>query len=289
MAHLRSRRGTAAVIAVGRLSLVPIIDAVNRRVPTVPYFATTEEQWAAHAEFLDDDGMLSLPLSAYLLRAGDRTVLVDAGIGPNAWEFPEIGASFPAGRLLDELRVVGVDPSEVTDIVFTHLHFDHIGWAAVDGEPMFPNADLHCHVRDWEFFIEGGGEGTLGGSLVAPLLAPVIARFVTWDRSCTLFPGVDVVDAPGHTPGSSIVVLSSGRARAVLLGDAVHCPVELVDEEWQTIGDVDPELARRTATHLAREFEGEEVLLGAAHFKDLQFGRLIIGEGRRQWSVAPGS
>lgn len=274
------------VIPVGRLSLTPIIDAVNRRPPTVPYFETSEDQWAGHAEFLDDDGMLSLPLSAYLLHAGDRVVLVDAGVGPHGWEFPEVGASFPGGHLLESLRAVGVVPSDVTDVVFTHLHFDHIGWAAVDGQPVFPNADLRCHRRDWEFFVEGGGEGTLGGSLVASYLAPVIDRFVTWDAACTLFPGVDVADAPGHTPGSSIVVLSSGDSRAVLLGDAVHCPVELVEEEWQTIGDVDPALARRTATRLARELEGGDALVGAAHFKDLQLGRLLVGEGRRQWNVA---
>ena len=273
------------MISVGRLSVTPILDAANRRKPSVPYAHTTDAQWALHAEFLDEDGMLSLPMSAYVVHAGDRVILVDAGVGPVGWEFPEIGASFPAGRLLEELEAAGVDASEVTDIVFTHLHFDHIGWAVVDGKPAFPNADLRCHVRDREFFIEGTGSGTLGGELVGPYLAPVVDRLITWDGSCTLFPGVDVVEAPGHTPGSSIVVLSSAGSRAALLGDAVHCPVELVDEEWETIGDVDPELARRTATQLARELEGEEVLIGAAHFQDLQFGRLVIGDGSRQWSV----
>jgi glyoxylase-like metal-dependent hydrolase (beta-lactamase superfamily II) len=98
-----------------------------------------------------------------------------------------------------------------------------------------------------------------------------------------LAPGIDVVDAPGHTPGSSIVVLSDGGQRGVLLGDVVHCPAELVEDEWQTIGDVDPELARRTATELAREYEGGDVAVGAAHFSDLRFGRLLTGKGRRMW------
>jgi glyoxylase-like metal-dependent hydrolase (beta-lactamase superfamily II) len=108
-------------------------------------------------------------------------------------------------------------------------------------------------------------------------------RITTWDSSGNLFEGFDVVETPGHTPGSSMIVLSSGAMRAVLLGDVVHCPVELVDEEWETIGDVDPVLARRTATRLARELEGRETLIGAAHFKELRFGRLLVGEGQRSW------
>ncbi len=54
--------------------------------------------------------------------------------------------------------------------------------------------------------------------------------------------------APGHTPGSTIMVLSSGTARALLLGDVVHCPIELINDEWARLGDVDPELANARAT-----------------------------------------
>jgi hypothetical protein len=46
---------------------------------------------------------------------------------------------------------------------------------------------------------------------------------------------------------------------------------------------VDPVLARRTATALAREYEGTDAVVGAAHFTGLQFGRLLLGEGRRKW------
>ena len=51
---------------------------------------------------------------------------------------------------------------------------------------------------------------------------------------------------------STIVVISSGTDRAMLLGDVVHCPVELLDDEWAGMGDVDPELAKRTRNALAQ-------------------------------------
>jgi hypothetical protein len=69
----------------------------------------------------------------------------------------------------------------------------------------------------------------------------------------------------------------------MLLGDVVHCAVELLDSEWEGIGDVDPVLAQRTKENLAREIEGTEVKVAAAHFPGLRFGRLLYAEGRRSW------
>ena len=71
----------------------------------------------------------------------------------------------------------------------------------------------------------------------------------------------------------------------MLLGDVVHCPMELTDSEWQFVGDVDPDLARRTREALARELEGSDVPAAAAHFPGMRFGRLLAGEGRRTWSL----
>jgi hypothetical protein len=82
-----------------------------------------------------------------------------------------------------------------------------------------------------------------------------------------------------------VIVLSSGTERVVLLGDAVHCPIELVDDEWGTIGDVDPELAKRTKMALAQELEDSMAHVSAAHFPEMQFGRLLRAQGKRQWQV----
>ena len=107
----------------------------------------------------------------------------------------------------------------------------------------------------------------------------------TWDGSRPLLPGVDVLAAPGHTPGSTIIVLSSGTARGLLLGDVVYCPLELIDDEWAGLGDVDPELAKRTRNALARELEGTDVRVSGAHFPEMHFGRLVRAEGKRRFTV----
>jgi hypothetical protein len=82
-----------------------------------------------------------------------------------------------------------------------------------------------------------------------------------------------------------VIVVSSGPERAMLLGDVVHCPVELVDDEWGALFDVDPALALQTRVALNRELEGSNLPVAAAHFPGLRFGRLVRAEGRRRWVV----
>ena len=81
-----------------------------------------------------------------------------------------------------------------------------------------------------------------------------------------------------------MVVVSDGAARAMLLGDVVHCPVELVEDDWSMIYDVDPALAARTREALSRELEGTDIPIAAAHFPGMRFGRLLTGQGRRLWN-----
>jgi glyoxylase-like metal-dependent hydrolase (beta-lactamase superfamily II) len=123
----------------------------------------------------------------------------------------------------------------------------------------------------------------MGGRSSSELLPPIADRLEAWDSDTQIMAGIDVRSAPGHTPGSTVVVISSGRERAMLLGDAVHCPAELLSDDWEAIFDVDRALALRTREALARELEGSDIPVAAAHFPGLQFGRLLAAEGRRQW------
>jgi glyoxylase-like metal-dependent hydrolase (beta-lactamase superfamily II) len=277
---------------VGDIEILPVIDGSARLQPTMAFTGTTEADWAPHRGLLDEDGMLELAMGGFLIRSADRVAIVDAGVGQSP--LPQLSG----GAFLDSLASHDVTPDEVTDVIFTHLHFDHIGWASRDGFPVFPNATYRCDARDWEYFVDPPAELASQpldednplAPLVAPgsgrpLLEPVAHRLDAWDADGSLLPGLDVRLAPGHTPGSGVMVLSSGTARAVLLGDVAHCPVELLEDEWAGIGDVDPELARRTRVALMREYDGLDVPITASHFPGLRFGRVLSGQGKRQWVV----
>jgi len=263
-------------VLFGDLRIDPVLDGTTTlTAQELLVRPGTEDPWAPHRRQLTADGLLELPVGCFLVRTAERVVLVDAGLGTlNAG--PHRG-----GQLLDSLAAVGVRPDDVTDVVLSHLHFDHVGWTTSKGRIVFPNATYRCHEDDWAHFVTAP-DAEPGA---VRKLSPLEPQLELFSDGATLAPGVDARSAPGHTPGSTIVVLSSGTRRAMLLGDAVHCPFELTENDWEAVFDVDRELARRTREALARELEGSDVLLGAPHFPGLAFGRLLAGEGRT-WVTA---
>ena len=80
------------------------------------------------------------------------------------------------------------------------------------------------------------------------------------------------------------VVVSSGDQRAFLLGDAMACPAQLEDAEWAAMSDIDPKLSSRSREALYKELEGSDTVAVASHFPDLQFGRVLRGEGKRYFA-----
>src|SRR5437762_1366356 len=128
---------------LGDFRVEHIIDGSARFKPTLSFAGSTDEQWEAHRYLLDEDGLLPFTMGSFLVRGGDRVVLIDAGLGPGTM------MGINAGALLDNLRQAGVSPDQVTDVVFTHLHIDHIGWASQQGEVVFPNAVHRCSTSDW--------------------------------------------------------------------------------------------------------------------------------------------
>jgi len=233
------------------------------------------DPWLDHSNLLTADGKLEMTMGAYLVPSGERRVLIDAGLGNLS------AGSFHGGAMLDSLAAAGFSPDDVTDVVLTHLHFDHVGWATSKGRLVFPNAVYRCHSADWAHFVEADDADP--GAVRK--LSPLEPRLELFDTDHSVAPGVDVRHAPGHTPGSVVVVISDGDDRAMLLGDVAHCPAELTEDDWEAVFDVDPIMARRTREALARELEGSNTAVGAAHFPGLAFGRLLAGKGQRSWLV----
>lgn len=206
-------------------------------------------------------------------------MLIDTGLGPITF------GEYRGGELLGQLAEAGVKPEEIDVVFITHLHADHCGSAAlkVDGEMQatFPNATYRWTSAEQAYWT--GGNLPAGSIARKDIFAAVAPQFEAADGGTSLAPGIDVYSMPGHTPGHAGIVLSSGDARAFILGDGISCPVQFEEPEWSGLGDVDPKLARRSREALAREVEGTGALVGTSHFPVLTFGRVMTGEGRRYW------
>jgi glyoxylase-like metal-dependent hydrolase (beta-lactamase superfamily II) len=307
------------------VEIVPVIDgSILSRLPSSQALPDAGSvQWQEQHGMFRSDGMVESTVGGFLVRARDRLALVDEGAGqpvaggysPPAVDLespddpiaaPMRAAGLPdeqlqrlaadlgrtrvtQGRLPESLAAQGVRAEDITDVVFTHLHFDHIGWASADGAPFFPNATIRCASADLDHFLPGTTEESFlrhvyGAMPVGERLGPVLDRIETWESDGTIFPGLDVRLAAGHTPGSSVVVVSDGSARALLLGDVIHCPLELTADDFNFLVDHDQEMANAVRVAYARELEGSGTPVAASHFPGLRFGRLLPGEGVRRWT-----
>jgi glyoxylase-like metal-dependent hydrolase (beta-lactamase superfamily II) len=264
-------------VKVGDIEVVGVFDGYGyeeaREVLLNPE-AQDADPWARHESELDDQGRLKFVLGGFLVRTGDRVVLVDAGAGTIN------NGQYQGGQLLNSLREHGVAPEDVTDVVFTHLHFDHVGWATTKGEVVFRNATYRAHEADWAHFVDSPDAAP--GAVRK--LSPVKPQLETFGGEAALAPGLNARPAPGHTPGSTVYIVSSGSERALLLGDVVHSTIELLEPGWEFAFDVDRATARTTRQRITAELSDSQDPAAAAHFPAPQFGRLVRAQaGGPRW------
>jgi glyoxylase-like metal-dependent hydrolase (beta-lactamase superfamily II) len=258
---------------IGDLELLAVDDGLCK-LPQQFYVGL---DFAAHPELLADDGRVHIPIGCFVVRTGDTTVLVDAGLG-------ELDVGWArGGDLPAALEAVGVAPADIDVVVCSHLHLDHVGWLAVEGRPFFPNATVRFGAADWSRFVTDVGEDDRVRQIMESLAAadrlePMDGDFVP------IAPGITARHTPGHTMGHYAFVLSSHEERALLLGDAVECPLQLEEPDFSVLSDVDPVLAARTREALWDELEGTSAVVTAAHFPGLEFGRVLRGDGRRYFT-----
>ncbi len=259
---------------IGKINVRGIFDGTGkepaREVLTKP---GQIDAWECHSDLLDPEGNLEFALGGFLLIVGDRKILIDTGVGTISND------KYVGGRFLQSLRDQGVEPAEITDVLFTHLHFDHVGWATQKGNVVFDNATYRVHRADWNYFVESP-EASPGA---IRKLQPLTQHLEIFDEDRELVPGLSSRHVPGHTPGSTIFTISSGSDRALFLGDVVHSVVELTEEGWEAVFDLDPVGAKAVRSMISDELVTSGDLAAAAHFPQFQFGRIVTSEGLRNW------
>jgi glyoxylase-like metal-dependent hydrolase (beta-lactamase superfamily II) len=313
-------------LKVGALEIFSVSDG-HFAIPEPPQIKTLNPDLSFHRDYIPGDGTFITQLGAFLVRTGGRMVLLDAGLGPpcghegtycGAHADPKLLNAFDDmwrrfgrdeefvamrrqglartvihhGLLERSLRTLGVAPEEVTDVVLSHLHCDHMGWVTRDEKPFFSNATVWVHEADAAHFLgdnapdETGTKVMFGVDSAKKRLSPALGQFRTWRHDTTIAPGIDVRHTPGHTPGSSIAIVSSQGQRAMMLGDAIHCPLEMTDVAFSLMADFDKALAHRTKMSIIKEVEDGSTHVASPHFPGMQFGRLLQADGKRHFTYS---
>ena len=264
MTYDRAPRGRAVTSKVGTMRVGDIqLDGVQDGTAYLPsgYFGI--EGTPGHQAMLDASGQAELPIACFVVRTAGLVVLLDAGFGPRSVEWsPTDGQTvrLQGGELPAQLAAQGVGPADVDLVLLSHLHGDHSGWVWHDGAPYFPNATVRCGRGDWQTFVEDGVAGANAAGFRG-LGARGMIELV--DSDGVVAPGISALHTPGHTPGHLTFVVSSGGERALFLGDAISCPVQIEAPEFDALADMDRALGIATRDRILRANSTKETLSAA--------------------------
>jgi glyoxylase-like metal-dependent hydrolase (beta-lactamase superfamily II) len=243
-------------LRVGEIDVLVVSDGVLS-LPTQILAANADP--AVRAAVLDHlvlpREMLDWPLNVVVVRSGGRTILVDAGLGAN----PNLPR---AGQLGHRLEAAGINLADLTDVVLTHMHMDHIGGLLVDGvkDRLRPDLRIHVAAAEVKFWAAPDFSLTAMPSGFPEALESTAQRFLreyrsylrTFEEQHEVAPGVIVTRTGGHTPGHSVVRLKSGGDRLTFAGDAVF-QVGFDHPDLHNGFEHDPQEAARVRVRLLRE------------------------------------
>lgn len=249
---------------IGDRTVTALLDGATRLPPEV--LGIDPELYATlmREGFHDPETYLTA-VNAFAVEGPDGLVLIDAGTGS------AMGPTL--GRLPDNLAAVGHAPEDVTLILATHLHPDHVGGALdAEGGAAFPNAELAVAEAERAYWTDEAIRAAAPEpvrpffDLAAAVLDAYADRLAPFDGEAEVAPGLTALPLPGHTPGHAGFALDAGGEALLLWADTVHVPpVQFTRPDVGVGFDVDPAQAAETRAAILDRVVADRLMVAGAH------------------------
>jgi glyoxylase-like metal-dependent hydrolase (beta-lactamase superfamily II) len=258
--------GDAKVTTVSDGSLMLPGDFIFQHMPEAELATVLQEAGVARDR-------LEPECNVTLYQGGGNTVLFDVGSGPDFMP--------TAGSVVDSLDAIGVAPDDITHVVFTHAHPDHI-WGLLDDfdDPVFANATYMIGRDEWDYWWDPDTVNTIGEARAAfavgakRRLEAIEDQIERFDDGQEILPGIAAVASYGHTPGHMSFEIRNGSNAALIAGDAIgNHHVAFRKPDWPSGSDQDAALAAQTRARLFDRLTADDMTLIGFHLPNGGVGR----------------
>lgn len=269
---------------VGNLKITRIEELIGPMFDPAQFFADYDPAvFERHAGWLYPDhadrerGRIIASMHSWLIETSHHKILVDTCIGNDKERMPfrdwhQMKTPWP-----DNLAATGVSPEDIDFVMCTHLHVDHVGWNTRldDGQwvPTFPNAKYIFAKTEYEFWKaerEMSDPDTfrvVNNQTFDDSVLPIMHLAELIEGTTELIPDLMMVNpAPGHTPGSITIDLTSNGDSAVFTGDICHHPIQVFEPSWNSNFCEIPDAARETRMSVLSRCADSNALMLPAHF-----------------------
>jgi glyoxylase-like metal-dependent hydrolase (beta-lactamase superfamily II) len=231
--------------------------------------------------FATPDGRMIISFQCFVLRSKGRSVMIDTCIGAEREREFDVFTNMQT-TFLEDLAVAGFPHESITDVLCTHLHFDHVGWNTrkVNGKwvPTFPQARYLFGRSEWEHWKhlrDTGGYHHMEHlkDAIDPVVEAGLVQFI--DADFRLTDEVSLIPTPGHTPGHVSVLIESRGQSAVITGDLMHNPIQIAVPAIEARFDMDKQGGARTRVDFVERFNESGTLVIGSHFSDPSAGHIV--------------
>ncbi len=274
--------------AVGDVEIVMIADGTFPFPAPHPLFggnAKAEEVNEALVDsFIAPDKVFGV-VHAMVIRAGSEVVLVDTGCGN--------GLGPTTGKFSQHLQAAGMTDADITAVVLTHAHGDHMGGLLnADGKSRFPNAELLMNKTEYDFWTAAPD---LSKTALPPEMqqafikgAQTVLKAVKWtlvEGEKEVRPKVRVLPAPGHTPGHlTLLIDGGGTDQLYYITDAIHhAAIQMPNPGFHVAFDTDREQAVATRKKILDRASADKLLVAGTHLPFPAVGHVKALTQGYQW------
>jgi glyoxylase-like metal-dependent hydrolase (beta-lactamase superfamily II) len=231
--------------------------------------------------FATPEGLMIISFQCFVLRSRGMSVMIDTCIGADRKREYDVFCNLKT-TFLEDLAVAGFPAESINTVLCTHLHFDHVGWNTrlVDGRwvPTFPNARYLFGQREFDHWVHLRSTGGYHDfehlhDSIDPVIEAGLAEFITTDHHVT--DEVSLFPTPGHTPGHVSVLIRSRGQEAVITGDMMHHPIQLIEPMRHGNFDMDKDQGARTRQAFVDRFSDKGTLVIGSHFPEPTSGWIV--------------